>query len=217
MSGLTLKCLQPYQLLASFLQNLASIEGGHNSSSCLSYKSNDRGNEMLLFFGPHQTLVNRAHLTEQLEINTSYVFVVHRGHPLLFQTVTSLHLLHTLNRTLPWTWGLIAQHCLLNSASARCACLCGSGSWNPPRCGIGSQFPPRCETGFLCLLQCETGSSVLPKRLHWSQKLCGTSSAWSYQQRALEEKTFINFLLCRLGRNPFLTSSPNHPWRSLQG
>lgn len=163
---------------------------------------------MLLFFGPCQTLANRVHPTEQLEINSSYVFVIHRGHPLLFHhTVTSLNLPQPPNRTPPWTWGLIVQRCLPSSASARCACLYGSGSWHHPRCGIGSLFLPRCETGSSCPPRCETGSSVLPKRLRWSQKRCGTSSAWSCLRRGLEEESFINALLHGLGRKP-LPSSP---------
>lgn len=107
------------------------------------------------------------------------MFLWYKGHPLLFCTVTSLNLPQPSNRTLPWTWGLIVQRCLPSLVSARCACLCGSGSWHRPRCGIGSLFPPQCETGSLCLPRCETGSSVLPKRLRWSQKRCGTSSTWS--------------------------------------
>lgn len=169
---------------------------------------------MLLFFGPCQTLVNRVHPTEQLEINTSYVFVIHRGHPLLFHTVTSLNLPQPSNRTLPWTWGLIVQRCLPSSASARCVCLCGSGSQHRPRCGIGSSFPPRCETGSSCLPQCETGSSVLPKRLRWSQKRCGTSSAWSCQQRGLEEEFFINALL---RGSPCLPLQPSPPLEKPSG
>lgn len=108
------------------------------------------------------------------------------------------------NRTLPWTWGLIVQRCSPSWASARSACRCGSGSWSHPRCGSGSSCPPRCGSG----------SSVRPRRWHWSQKPCGTSSAWSCWQRALQEELSLT---SRQGRKPSPSSWLNHACRSLHG
>lgn len=103
-----------------------------------------------------------------------------------------LNLPEPSNRTLPWTWGSIVPRCSPSWASARSACPCGSGSWSRPRCGSGSAFPPRCGSGSWCLPRCGSGSSVLPRRWRWSQKPCGTASAWSCWQRALQEEPFIN-------------------------